>query len=81
MDISYVVNGVRLSSLYSFTFRILLLRIKDFPFLNLILKRERPYLPRFCGSSQDISALLDVMLAKVRLVGRSCVKPTGKSKK
>ena len=56
-----------------------MLRISEFSFFSLIQKRERPNIPRFLGSSQDTSALLDVMLVTVRFVGLSGTKPMEKS--
>ena len=79
-DISYVVYEVRLFISYSFTFSVVLLSIREFSFFNLIQKREMfLYLPRSLGSSQDTSALLDVMLVTVRFVGLSGTKPIEKS--
>ena len=44
-------------------------RIREFSFCSLIQNRERPYLPGSLGSSQDISALVDVMSATMTFVG------------
>ena len=58
-----------------------MLRIKELSFFNLIEKREIPSIPRILGSSQDISALLDLMFVTVRFVGLSGNKTMGKSTK
>jgi hypothetical protein len=81
MVILYVVYEVRLLILYLFTFRVVILRIKELASFSLIQQRERPYAPRFLGSSQDISALVDVMLVTVRFVGFSGNAASGKSTK
>jgi hypothetical protein len=62
---------VRLFILYLFTLPVVIFRINEFSFFSSIQKFERPYLLRFLGSSQDISALLDVMLVTVRFAGLS----------
>ena len=56
-------------------------RIREFSFFNLIRKREKPNLPEFLGSAQDISALLDVMLVTMRIAGLSGNTALGKSTK
>jgi hypothetical protein len=58
-----------------------MLRIREFSFFNLIRKREKPNLPGSLGSSQDISALVDVMLVTMRFVGLSGNAALGKSTK
>jgi hypothetical protein len=70
-DISYGVYGVRLFILYLFTFCVVMLRIKELSFFSSIQKFARLYFPRFLGSSQDISALLEVMSVTMRFVGLS----------
>ena len=57
--------------LYSFTFPVVMARIRELFFFSLIQKRDRLNIPGYFGSSQDISALLDVMFATVRFVGLS----------
>ena len=80
-DISYIVYGVRLFISYSFTFPVVMFRISEFSFFNLIQIRERSCLPGFLGSSHDISALLDVMSVTVRFIGLSGNAARGKSRK
>ena len=58
-----------------------MLRIRAFSFFSLIEKCEISDPPRFLGSSQDTSALLDVMLVTVRFIGLSGTKPMGKKYK
>jgi hypothetical protein len=72
-DISYVVNGVRLSTSQLLAIFLEVLWMRELSFFSLIKNRERPPVssPLFCGSSQDISALLDVIFVTVRFVGLS----------
>ncbi len=64
---------------YSFTFPRVMLRISEFSFFSLIQKcKMEGYAVitlRLLGSSQDTSALLDVMLVTVRFVGLSGTNP------
>jgi hypothetical protein len=50
---------------------VIVFTIREFSFFILIENPVRSPSPVFSGSSQDISALLDVMLAAVRFVGLS----------
>ena len=57
-------------------------RIATFSFLSLIRKHDvSSYFPCSFGSSQDITALLDVILATVRFLGSSGTKPEKESTK
>ena len=70
-DISYVVYGVRLFILYSFTFGVVIPMTRLLPFFSSIRKFEKLFSPRYLGSCQDIVALRDVMAVIVRFVGLS----------
>jgi hypothetical protein len=48
---------------------VVVFRIREFSFFILIQNFERTLSAVFSGSSQDISALLDLMLVTVRFVG------------
>ena len=62
---------MRLSNLYLFTLSVVVFRIREFSFFILIQNLERTLSPVFSGSTQDISALLDLTLVTVRFVGLS----------
>ncbi len=78
-DISYVVYGVRFIS-YLLSLSVVVFRIRELSFFifSLIQNLVRSPSPVFSGSSQDISALLDLMLVTVRFLGLSDNRATKK---
>ena len=68
-DISYSVYGVRLFTVYLSTLSVVVLWKMELSFLSLIQELVRTPSPVFTGSTQDISALLDLMLETVSFVG------------
>ena len=70
-DISYLVYGVRLFNSYSLTLSVVIFWMREFSFFSLIQNPVRFPSPVLLGSSQDISAVLDVMLVTVQCVGLS----------
>ena len=69
--ISYLVYGVRLSTLYLLGLFVVLFWIKDLFFFSSIQNLVRSPSPVFSGCSQDISALLGLMSVTVRFVSLS----------
>ena len=70
-DILYVVYGLRLFNLYSLTLSLVIFWVREFSFFSLIQNSVRSPSPVLLGSSQDILAVLDLMLVTVRSVGLS----------
>ena len=70
-DISYAVYGVRLFISYLLSLFVVVFWIREFSFFSLIQNPVRSPSPVFSGSSQDISALLDMMLVTVMFLGLS----------
>jgi hypothetical protein len=62
---------VSLSNLYSLTISVVVFRMRDFSFFSLIHTPVRFPSPVFLESSQDISALLDLMSVTVKFEGSS----------
>ena len=70
-EILYVVYGASFSNLYLLTISVVVFRMRDFSFFSLIHTPVRFLYLLFSESSQDISALLDLMLVTVKFEGSS----------